>query len=147
MKVIFLKDVKGQGKKDEIKDVKPGYAQNFLIKNGYAVPLTETSKKKLDIDTEKRKQADDLDKQNNMKIKNEIEKLKIVFKLKAGKNEQVFGSISTKQIHSELLKNNINIDKKKIKLENPISSLGFHNVTIELRKDVSAKLNIQVVKE
>ena len=147
MKVIFLKDVKGQGKKDEIKDVKPGYAQNFLIKNGYAVPLTETSKKKLDIDTEKRKQADDLDKQNNMKIKNEIEKLKIVFKLKAGKNEQVFGSISTKQIHSELLKNNVNIDKKKIKLENPISSLGFHNVTIELRKDVSAKLNIQVVKE
>jgi len=147
MKVIFLKDVKGQGKKDEIKDVKPGYAQNFLIKNGYAVPLTETSKKKLVLDTEKRKQADDLDKQNNMKIKNEIEKLKIVFKLKAGKNEQVFGSISTKQIHSELLKNNINIDKKKIKLENPISSLGFHNVTIELRKDVSAKLNIQVVKE
>ena len=147
MKVIFLKDVKGQGKKDEIKDVKPGYAQNFLIKNGYAVPLTETSKKKLVLDTEKRKQADDLDKQNNIKVKNEIEKLKIVFKLKAGKNEQVFGSISTKQIHSELLKNNVNIDKKKIKLENPISSLGFHNVTIELRKDVSAKLNIQVVKE
>ena len=147
MKVIFLKDVKGQGKKDEIKDVKPGYAQNFLIKNGYAVPLTETSKKKLEIDTEKRKQADDLDKQNNIKIKEQIEKLKIVFKLKAGKNEQVFGSISTKQIHSELLKNNVNIDKKKIKLENPISSLGFHNVTIELRKDVSAKLNIQVVKE
>ena len=56
-------------------------------------------------------------------------------------------SLSTKQIHSELLKNNVNIDKKKIKLENPISSLGFHNVTIELRKDVSAKLNIQVVKE
>ena len=66
MKVIFLKDVKGQGKKDEIKDVKPGYAQNFLIKNGYAVALTETSKKKLDIDTEKRKQADNLDKENNI---------------------------------------------------------------------------------
>ena len=147
MKVIFLKDVKGQGKKDEIKEVKPGYAQNFLIKNGYAVPLTETSKKKLDNDTEKRRQADELDKQNNIKIKEKIEKLKIVFKVKAGKNEQVFGSISTKQIHGELVKNNIDIDKKKIKLDNPISSLGFHNVTIELRKDVSAKLNIQVVKE
>ena len=147
MKVIFLKDVKGQGKKDEIKDVKPGYAQNFLIKNGYAVPLTETSKKKLDIDTEKRKQADNLDKENNIKIKEKIEKLKITFKLKAGKNEQVFGSISTKQIHSELLKNDINVDKKKIKLDFPISSLGFHKVNIELRKDVTAVLNIQVVKE
>lgn len=147
MKVIFLKDVKGQGKKDEIKDVKPGYAQNFLIKKGYAVPLTETSKKKLDSDTEKRKQADEIDKQNNIKIKEKIEKLKIVFKLKAGKNEQVFGSISTKQIHSELIKNNLDIDKKKIKLNYPISSLGFHKVTIELRKDVSAELNVQVVKE
>jgi len=147
MKVIFLKDVKGQGKKDEIKDVKPGYAQNFLIKNGYAVALTETSKKKLDIETEKRKQADNLDKENNIKIKEKIEKLKIVFKLKAGKNEQVFGSVSTKQIHSELLKNDINVDKKKIKLDFPISSLGFHKVNIELRKDVIAILNIQVVKE
>lgn len=147
MKVIFLKDVKGQGKKDEIKDVKPGYAQNFLIKNGYAVPLTETSKKKLDIDTEKRKQADNLDKENNIKIKEKIEKLKITFKLKAGKNEQVFGSVSTKQIHVELLKNDINVDKKKIKLDFPISSLGFHKVNIELRKDVIAILNIQVVKE
>lgn len=147
MKVIFLKDVKGQGKKDEIKDVKPGYAQNFLIKNGYAVALTETSKKKLDIDTEKRKQADNLDKENNIKIKEKIEKLKIAFKLKAGKNEQVFGSISTKQIHSELLKNDINVDKKKIKLDFPISSLGFHKVNIELRKDVIANLNVQVVKE
>ena len=147
MKVIFLKDVKGQGKKDEIKDVKPGYAQNFLIKNGYAVALTEASKKKLDIDTEKRKQADNLDKENNIKIKEKIEKLKITFKLKAGKNEQVFGSISTKQIHSELLKNDINVDKKKIKLDFPISNLGFHKVNIELRKDVIAVLNIQVIKE
>lgn len=147
MKVIFLKDVKGQGKKDEIKDVKPGYAQNFLIKNGYAVALTETSKKKLDIDTEKRKQADNLDKENNIKLKEKIEKLKLTFKLKAGKNEQVFGSISTKQIHGELLKNDINVDKKKIKLLESITSLGFHKVKIELRKDVIAELNIQVIKD
>lgn len=146
MKVIFLKDVKGQGKKDEIKDVKPGYAQNFLIKNGYAVALTETSKKKLESDTAKRKQEDNLDKENNLKIKKDLEKLKIIFKLKAGKNEQVFGSISTKQIHSELVKNNFNIDKKKIKLSEPITNLGFHKIEIELRKDVVALLNIQVVK-
>ena len=147
MKVIFLKDVKGQGKKDEIKEVRAGYAQNYLIKNGYAVPLTETSKKKLDIETERRKQEDNIDKENNIKIKEQIEDLKLVFKLKAGKNEQVFGSISTKQIHNELLKNKINIDKKKIKLSEPISSLGFYKINVELRKDVIAILNIQIIKD
>ena len=59
----------------------------------------------------------------------------------------MFGSISTKQIHDELNKMGIKIDKKKIKLDNPISSLGFHNVEIELRKDVKGVLKIQVVKE
>ncbi len=147
MKVIFLKDVKGQGKKDEIKEVKAGFAQNYLIKNGYAVALTSTSKQKLENDLEKRKEEDKKDKDENLKIKEKLEKLKLIFKLKAGKNEQVFGSISTKQIHSELQKNNIEIDKKKIKLEEAITSLGFHKIKIELRKDVIAELNIQVVKE
>lgn len=147
MKVIFIKDVKGQGKKDEIKDVKPGYAQNFLIKNGYAVALTETSKKKLNTDLEQRKKEDDIDKQNNLKIKEKLEKLTLEFKLQSGKNGQVFGSISTKQIHGELLKNDYNIDKKKIKLTEAISSFGFHKITIELRKDVIAKLNVHVIEK
>lgn len=147
MKVIFIKDLKGQGKRNEIKEVKPGYAQNFLIKNGYAVPLTESSKKKLDSENKKTLELDQKDKEENIIIKDKIEKLNIIFKLKTGKQDQVFGSISTKQINDELIKNGIKIDKKKIKLDNPISSLGFHNVNIELRKDVKGILKIQVVKE
>lgn len=147
MKVIFKKDLRGQGKKGEIKEVKAGYAQNFLIKNGYAVALTESNKKKLDTENKKAKEADDLDKKENLKLKEQLEKTKIVFKLKTGKQDQVFGSISTKQIHEELSKQNIKIDKRKIKLDNPITSLGFHNVNIELRKDVIGVLKIQVTKE
>lgn len=147
MKVIFLKDVKGQGKKDEIKEVKAGYAQNFLIKNGYAVALTETSKKKLETEQKNAKTQDELDKKENLKLKEKIEKLTIEFKLRTGKQDQVFGSISTKQINDELTKQGFKIDKKKIKLDNPISSLGFHNVNIELRKDVMAVLKVHVDKE
>lgn len=147
MKVIFLKDVKGQGKKDEIKEVKAGYAQNFLIKNGYAVALTETSKKKLETEQKNAKTQDELDKKENIKLKEKLEKLTIKFKLRTGKQDQVFGSISTKQINDELTKSGIKIDKKKIKLDNPISSLGFHNVNIELRKDVIAILKVHVDKE
>lgn len=147
MKVIFLKDVKGQGKKDEIKEVKAGYAQNFLIKNGYAVALTETSKKKLETEQKNAKDKDELDKKENLKLKEKIEKLIIEFKLRTGEYDQVFGSISTKQINDELTKLGFKIDKKKIKLDNPISSLGFHNVNLELRKDVIASIKVHVEKE
>ncbi len=147
MKVIFIKDVRGQGKKNEIKEVKAGYAQNYLIKNGYAVALTETSKKRLDTQNKLEKEKDEQDKLENLKIKDKLSKINIVFKLKTGKQDQVFGSISTKQISEELSKHGIKIDKKKIKLSNPITSLGFHIINIELRKDVVAQIKVQVIKE
>ena len=65
MKVIFIKDVRGQGKKNEVKEVKAGYAQNYLIKNGYAVALTETSKKRLDTQNKLEKEKDEQDKLEN----------------------------------------------------------------------------------
>ena len=75
------------------------------------------------------------------------QKINIVFKLKTGKQNQVFGSISTKQISEELSKHGLKIDKKKIKLSSPITSLGFHIINIELRKDVVAQIKVQVIKE
>ena len=147
MKVIFIKDVRGQGKKNEVKEVKAGYAQNYLIKNGYAVALTETSKKRLDTQNKLEKEKDEQDKLENLKIKDKLSKINIVFKLKTGKQNQVFGSISTKQISEELSKHGLKIDKKKIKLSSPITSLGFHIINIELRKDVVAQIKVQVIKE
>ena len=147
MKVIFIKDVRGQGKKNAVKEVKAGYAQNYLIKNGYAVALTETSKKRLDTQNKLEKEKDEQDKLENLKIKDKLSKINIVFKLKTGKQDQVFGSISTKQISEELSKHGLKIDKKKIKLSNPITSLGFHIINIELRKDVVAQIKVQVIKE
>ena len=147
MKVIFIKDVRGQGKKNEVKEVKAGYAQNYLIKNGYAVALTETSKKRLDTQNKLEKEKDEQDKLEKLKIKDKLSKINIVFKLKTGKQNQVFGSISTKQISEELSKHGLKIDKKKIKLSSPITSLGFHIINIELRKDVVAQIKVQVIKE
>lgn len=144
MKVIFIKDLKGKGKKDEIKEVSDGYAINYLIKNGYAVKYSKSSKSKLDYELEVRKKNDLEDKKISENIKVNIEKLVLEFFLKTSKNDQVFGSVSTKQISSCLENKNIKIDKKKIKLENPITSLGINNVKIELRKDVIATLKIHV---
>ena len=147
MKVIFLKDVKGQGKKDEIKEVKDGYAKNFLIKNKYAVAYTETSNKRLTEEIETRKKKNEEDIKNANEIKKKLSKEKIVFNVKTGKEDRVFGSISTKQIKDELDKLGYDIDKKKIMIDLPISSLGHHIVKIELHKEVIANLEVILNKE
>src|SRR5574344_149633 len=144
MKVILLKDVKNLGKKGEIKEVKDGYGNNFLIKGGYAVLATKTGLDRLNTEIEKQKETElELISKCN-KIKEKLEKENITFKVKTGKQDKVFGSISTKAIAEELKKKGYEIDKKTIKLENQISSIGHHIITIELHKKVIAKLNVEL---
>ena len=144
MKVILLKDVKKQGKKDEIIEVSDGYAENFLIKNGLAVKYTTGSKNVLDKTLEKRKSDEDALIAECQKQKEKIENLELTFKVKTGKQGKVFGSISSKQIAEELYKKNINVDKKLIKIDIAIDTLGVHLVNINLHKKVVAQIKINV---
>ena len=146
MKVILLVDVKKQGKKDEIIDVSDGYANNFLIKNGLAVPYTKTSKGILNTELDKRK-ADEvaLIKSCN-ELKKQLEKINVSFTVKTGAKDKVFGTISSKQVSEELKKLGFDVDKKKIKIVNSISSLGTHLIPIELHKKVILELKVTLVK-
>lgn len=146
MKVIFLQDVKKQGKKGDIKEVSDGYGKNYLIKNGYAVLATQTGVKRLNAENEEKKLEENLNINNCKSIKEKLEKTKITFKVKTGSGDRVFGSISTKSIAEALKQKGFDIDKKKIKLDAPISSLGFHNVQIELHKEVVAQIKIELTK-
>ena len=146
MKVIFIKDLKKQGKVDEIKEVSDGYATNFLIKNGYAVKYTKTSNERLNDDIKKREIALEKAISEANKLKEKLAKETITFKVKVGKEGKVFGNISTKQISDKLNGLGYNIDKKKIKLDNTINTLGTHNVLLSLHKKVDATLKI-VLKE
>lgn len=145
MKVIFLKDVKNQGKKGEIKEVSDGYAMNFLIKKGLAVKQTQTSLNKLNQEIENNKLEDERLTQEAKGIKNKLDKLTLEFTANGGKDERMFGSISSKQIKDELGKKGFNIDKKQIKMES-INCFGFHNVKIELYKDVLAEVKVSIKK-
>lgn len=147
MKVIFIKDLKGQGKKGEIKTVKDGYGQNFLIKNGYAVIASVGNLKQLQTQNLKKEIQEQTLIKESEELKQKIEKVTLKFKVKTGTMDQVFGSISTKQIVTELKKHGFNIDKKQVILDNPLSCLGFHNVKIELHKKVNAILKVELVKE
>lgn len=147
MKVIFIKDLKGQGKKGEIKTVKDGYGQNFLIKNGYAVIASVGNLKQLQTQNLKKEIQEQTLIKESEELKQKIGKITLKFKVKTGTMDQVFGSISTKQIITELKKHGFNIDKKQVILDNPLSCLGFHNVKIELHKKVNAILKVELVKE
>lgn len=146
MKVIFLKDIKGQGKKGDIKEVKDGYGKNFLIKNGYAVLATPTGLERLNIENKEKAQAEQEKIKSCQSIKEKIEKQSYTFKVKVGSDDRVFGSISAKQIATELCNKGFSIDKKKIKMSLPLSTLGYHNVTIELHKEVKANIRVQLIK-
>ena len=147
MKVIFLKDVKNQGKKGEIKEVKDGYGMNFLIKNGYAVQATSTGVNRL-----KKEQAE-AELQENLRIKDcemlkeKLEKIMVEIPVKTRDQDRVFGSVSSKQIVSELKHLGYDIDKKGIEIDSGLTSLGVHQVKIALHKKVIAIVKIKLVKQ
>lgn len=145
MKVIFIKDVKKQAKKDEIKEVKDGYAK-FLIAEKLAVPYTEKSVSVLkeQIDTREKIEQEHINECN--KIKNKLKDKEINFKVKTGNNDKVFGTITSKQISEELSKLGYDIDKKKIQTNSDINSLGYHDVTVVLHKEVTFNIRVHLIK-
>ena len=146
MEVIFIKDLKNQGKKGQIKNVKDGYAENFLIKQGYAVKKTKESLAKLECEQRNKAAQDAENKKNAEILKKELDNLTIEFKVKTGEGDRVFGSISVKQIKDELQKNNYKIDKSQIEMTSSIASLGFHNVDIKLYPGITATIKVHLVK-
>ena len=146
MKVLLLKDVKNLGKKGAVCNVADGYAQNFLFKNGLAVQASDKAQeiRQAEIQKEKEEEAKRVEEANKNKVI--LEALVVTFKAKAGKDGRMFGTISTKQVAEEIVKlTNVNVDKRKITSDVPISSFGVTNVSVELHKKVIAKVKVQVL--
>ena len=148
MKVVFLKDVKGKGKKGEIKNVADGYAQNFLIKNGYAAEANAQALSQLEgqKNLEAKNAAAELAEAEVLKEK--LEALTVELKAKSGEGGRLFGSVSSKQVADALQKKHgIKIDKRKMTLSDGIRALGFTNVPVKLHHEVSATLKVHVTEE
>jgi large subunit ribosomal protein L9 len=145
MKVIFLKDVKGKGKKGEVKNVADGYAQNFLIKQGLAVEANQSAVSSLNAQKKKEEKMAEQELIEAKKLKEELEKVTVELTAKSGEGGRLFGSITTKQISDELFKKfNIKIDKRKMELNDAIRTLGFTKVPVKLHTEVTATLNVHV---
>ncbi len=148
MKVIFLKDVKGRGKKGEVKDVAVGYAQNFLFKQGLAIEATPGNMANLKNQQKKEQKLEEEALQEAKNLKDEVEKLKVEIKAKSGEGGRLFGSITNKQVADELKKtHNIKVDRRKIEMDQPIRTLGVTKVPVKLHHEVTATLNVHVVEQ
>lgn len=148
MKVVFLKDVKGKGKKGEVKNVADGYAQNFLIKNGYAVEANNQAISQLEGQKKLEAKNAAAELQAAKDLKEKIEALEVVVKAKSGEGGRLFGSVSTKQVADALQKDHgIKLDKRKMDCNEGIRSLGYTNIPVKLHQEVKATLKVHVIAE
>jgi large subunit ribosomal protein L9 len=148
MKVILTQDVKKHGKKGDLINVSDGYARNFLIPQGLGIEATKTSINDLNL----KKKAEDKKKQEELdlanKLKDEIKDKIVTISVKAGEGGKLFGSVTSKEIAAAAkgqLK--LNLDKKKIQLDDPIRALGNHVIPIKIHPKVTAQLTVKVIEE
>jgi len=147
MEVILLETVDTLGVAGDVVKVKDGYARNMLIPQCKAMACTKANKKAIDeqkkiiaIKEEKGKQKLEL-------IAKKISSLSCTIKMQAGEEDKLFGSVTNADIHEVLLAEGIDIDKRKIEIEEPIKALGVYTVTVVLHSDIKVPLKVWVVQE
>ncbi|WP_208587202.1 50S ribosomal protein L9 [Gracilibacillus suaedae] len=147
MKVIFTQDVKGKGKKGEVKNVSDGYARNYLLKNNLAIEANQANMKALKAKKNKEKQLEQQEVEEAQQLKERLANLEVKVTAKSGEGGRLFGSITSKQIAETLKKDHqIKMDKRKIELDQPIRSLGYTNVPVKIHPEVTGTIRVHVVE-
>ncbi len=147
MKVILLEDFKNLGKKGEIVEVNNGYAKNFLLPNKIAVTLTKTSLDIKNLKEEEEKRAREAMKSDAIELKNKLDDLVLIISTTVGKEGKLFGSVSSKNIVDEYVKQfDIKLDKRKFLDLKTINTLGITKIKVELYKNVIGILTIKVIE-
>ncbi len=147
MKVVLKDDVKNVGKIGQVVDVADGYARNYLVPRGLAVEANTKNIKSLEHEKRTIQEKAKKIKNSTQDLAHKISTMTLVIKANAGEEGKLFGSVTTMDI-AELLRNEgIEIDKKKISLDEPIKRLGSYSVNIKLHPEISTQVNIQVVQE
>ena len=145
MKVILLCDVKGQGKKDQIINVSDGYARNFLFPQKKAIPADAKATSELKSKEESKQFKINEEKKAAEALAEKISKVTVDIKMEHGADGRLYGSVTAKDIASELQKAiNVEVDKRKILLKDPIKAYGNYSVEIKLLTDVIATFTVKV---
>lgn len=145
MKVIFLQDVKGQGKKGEIKNVSDGYAKNFLLPKGAAIEATNANLNDIKGKNESIQYKKDQEEEFARNLSEKLKEVTVILTAKSGENGKLFGSITSKDLSDALKKqHNIDIDKRKFVLPDGIKSIGTFNVSVKLHPGITGNVKVTV---
>ena len=145
MKVILLKDVKGTGKKGEVKEVSDGYAKNFLLPKKIAVVADNTNVKELNEKNKAKENKAQKEYEAAVELGKKMEDMAVTIYSKSGDGGRLFGSITSKDIAEQLKKqHNVEVDKRKITLDEPIRVLGSRFVEVKIHQKVTTKIRVDV---
>jgi len=147
MQVILLEDISSLGKAGDLVKVSDGYGRNYLIPQKKAILATEKNIKALDHQKRLVQHRMAKTKKDIQRIAQEIESLSCTFSKTVGESGKLFGSVTTMEIEAYLKENGLDVDRKKIQLDEPIKSVGMYTVPIKLHPDVIAQLKVWVVQE
>ena len=147
MEVILREDVEKLGTRGQLVKVAPGYARNFLLPNRMAVPATEANKKIVEQERQAHLRKEAKLASEAADLAKLIGSVSVTISQKAGENDQLFGSVTTKDIVEALEKQGYTIERRKIALEEPIKTLGEFKVPVKLHREVTAEITVNVVKE
>jgi len=146
MKIILLSDVENLGESGDVITVKPGYARNKLIPQGLAL---RASNRNIAVANENKKVATaKLERENQALnvLAKKLSKVEITIEVKVGEEEKMFGSITNKDIHKELIDKGFEIEKNQISIEEPIKALGIYHINVKISKDITSDVKLYVIK-
>lgn len=147
MKLILREDVPKLGEAGEIVDVKPGYGRNYLIPQGKAIMATDGALKQLELMKEKAERRAELTVEKAQELAERLETLSVTIPVTVGEDEKIHGSVTNKDVAEALAERGIDIDRRKITLDQDIKTLGEYTATINLISEIKSQIKVWVVKE
>lgn len=145
MKVVLLKDIKGTGKKGELKEVADGFAKNFLIKKGLAKAADSVAINENTLQKSATAYHKEMERQAALALAKTLEGKQITLKIKCGENGKTFGSVNTKEIADALAEVGITLDKRKIELKEPLKTIGMYTITAKVYPEITAQFTLNII--
>lgn len=147
MRIVLREDVEKLGRRGEVVDVAAGFARNFLLPKGKALPATEGNLKVVERDRRRYAVRQAKDKEEAASVARRLAGISCTIVRKVGENDQLYGSVTASDISECLEKEGIAIDKRRVLLEEPIRALGIYTISVRLHHEVTGEIRVWVVKE
>jgi large subunit ribosomal protein L9 len=145
--ILLVKPVENLGGEGDQVKVRAGYARNYLLPRGIAVPLTGANRKQVEALKKRRAERESKELNGAQELAKKLEKTSMAFAVKTGEGGRMFGAITSTDIHDKLVAAGFDIEKRRVLLHTPVKTLGQHTVKVKLHADVTVELNFDVVSE